>query len=157
MNRVVDSGLVTAGATVIPNGVEQAVFHPCETAEVRKRLGLPQDAAILLFASNVIKNNPWRDYTIVEQAVSIVARRPNVGRVLFVGLGDTQEPTKVGPNCEAVFVPYQTDSALVAAYYQAADVYLHASRADTFPNVVLEALACGTPVVATAVVEFRSR
>ena len=36
-------------------------------------------------------------------------------------------------------------------YYRAADVYLHPARADTFPNVVLEALASGTPVVATSV------
>ena len=49
------------------------------------------------------------------------------------------------------FVPYQKAPDVVARYYQAADVYLHAARADTFPNTVLEALACGTPVVATAV------
>src|SRR6185295_12663743 len=34
---------------------------------------------------------------------------------------------------------------------QAADVYVHAARAETFPNAILEALACGLPVVATAV------
>jgi glycosyltransferase involved in cell wall biosynthesis len=39
----------------------------------------------------------------------------------------------------------------VARCYQAADVYAHAARTDTFPNSVLEALACGTAVVATAV------
>ena len=42
-------------------------------------------------------------------------------------------------------------SAVVATYFQAADLYLHAAKADTFPNVVLEALACGTPIIATAV------
>ena len=49
------------------------------------------------------------------------------------------------------FIPYQEDPTVVAKFYQAADVYIHAARADTFPNTVLEALACGTPVVATAV------
>ena len=39
----------------------------------------------------------------------------------------------------------------LAQYYQAADVYVHAAKSDTFPNTVLEALACGLPVVATAV------
>ena len=48
-------------------------------------------------------------------------------------------------------MPYQKDPKVVARYYQVADVYIHAARADTFPNTVLEALACGTPVVATAV------
>jgi glycosyltransferase involved in cell wall biosynthesis len=52
---------------------------------------------------------------------------------------------------ELRFVPYQKDPATVARYYQAADVYVHAAHADTFPNTVLEAMACGTPVVATAV------
>ncbi|MDP3427040.1 MAG: glycosyltransferase, partial [Humidesulfovibrio sp.] len=37
------------------------------------------------------------------------------------------------------------------AFYQASDLYVHAAKQDTFPNVVLEALACGVPVVATAV------
>jgi glycosyltransferase involved in cell wall biosynthesis len=49
------------------------------------------------------------------------------------------------------FVSYQKDPKAVARYYQAADLYLHAAKADNFPNTVLEALACGKPVVATAV------
>jgi glycosyltransferase involved in cell wall biosynthesis len=47
--------------------------------------------------------------------------------------------------------PYQKDPEVVAPYYQAGDLYLHAARAETFPNTILEALACRTPVVATAV------
>jgi len=39
----------------------------------------------------------------------------------------------------------------VAWSHQAADLYLHPARADTFPTTVLEALACGTPIVASAV------
>lgn len=49
------------------------------------------------------------------------------------------------------FIPYQNDPRRIARYYQATDLYLHPSRADTFPTTVLEALACGTPVVASAV------
>ena len=49
------------------------------------------------------------------------------------------------------FVPFESNPAAVAKYYQAADLYLHAARADNFPTTVLEALACGTPVIATAI------
>jgi glycosyltransferase involved in cell wall biosynthesis len=48
-------------------------------------------------------------------------------------------------------VPFESDQSRLADYYRAADVYIHAARADTFPTTVIEALACGTPVVATAV------
>jgi len=52
---------------------------------------------------------------------------------------------------EIRFVPYQEDPTTVARYYQAADVYVHAARADTAPISISEAMGCGTPVVATAV------
>jgi glycosyltransferase involved in cell wall biosynthesis len=40
---------------------------------------------------------------------------------------------------------------LIAKYYQAADVYVHATKADSFPTTILEAMACGLPVVASNV------
>jgi glycosyltransferase involved in cell wall biosynthesis len=49
------------------------------------------------------------------------------------------------------YTGYLTDPQRVVLYYQAADVLLHAANVDNFPCVILEALACGTPVIATAV------
>jgi len=65
-------------------------------------------------------------------------------------LGEAAPPERIG-DVEIQFVPYQKDPERVARYYQAADLYIHPARADTFPTTVLEALACGTPVVASAV------
>jgi len=48
-------------------------------------------------------------------------------------------------------LPYDHDAGRVAKYFQAADVYVHSALAETFPTVVLESLACGTPVITTAV------
>ena len=70
--------------------------------------------------------------------------------VLFVGLGDGEAGEVIG-SVRIQFVPYEHDQAAVARYYQAADLYIHAARAETFPNTVIEAAACGAPVVATAV------
>lgn len=70
--------------------------------------------------------------------------------VLFVGLGDGEAAETIG-SVRIQFVPYEHDPSAVARYYQAADLYIHAARAETFPNTVIEAAACGAPVVATAV------
>jgi glycosyltransferase involved in cell wall biosynthesis len=70
--------------------------------------------------------------------------------VLFVALGDNGPPERIG-KAEIRFIPRINSPVDVVSYYQASDLYLHAARADTFPRSVLEALACGTPVIATGV------
>jgi glycosyltransferase involved in cell wall biosynthesis len=132
---------------VIPNGVDLTVFHPADRSEARQALGLPSEAMILMFAANGMKkNNPWRDYDVLRSVIASLADRP----LVFLAVGEAAPPQRVG-SAEIRFVPFLDDSRIVARCFQAADAYLHAARVDTFPNVVIEALACGTPVVATAV------
>jgi glycosyltransferase involved in cell wall biosynthesis len=153
MRKVEQSILAPAvhEARVIPNGIDLSVFRVAEDRQtVRVALGLPQDSKILLFAANGIRRSLWRDFEMMRAAVARVAERMDGQSVLFLALGDDAPPEHIG-RATVQFVPYQTDPKVVARYYQASDVYVHAARADTFPNTVLEALACGTPVVATAV------
>jgi len=137
-------------ARVIPNGVDVNVFRPADRKRVRAFLGFPQDARILLFTANGIRTNVWKDYRVLRGAIERVAASMDGRRLLFVALGD-DGATERASEAEIRFVRYQTAPESVASYYQAADLYIHAARADTFPNTVLEALACGTPVVATAI------
>jgi glycosyltransferase involved in cell wall biosynthesis len=71
-------------------------------------------------------------------------------RIVVVALGAAQPPQPLS-SLAIHYLPFQADPAAVARCYQAADVYIHAARADTFPTAVIEALACGVPVVATAI------
>jgi glycosyltransferase involved in cell wall biosynthesis len=152
MHKVEQSML--AGAVVetrvIPNGVDLSVFHPAAHAEARQAVGLPADAQVVLFAANALRHNIWKDYRTAREAVEVAARQSHADNLHFIALGQDGPEERIG-SAVIRFVPYQPDPAAVARYYQAADVYLHAARADTFPNSVLEAMACGTPVVATAV------
>lgn len=152
MQKVEQSMLAPAvvEARIIPYGVDLSVFRPGDREAVRPTLGIPQDAKVLLFAANGIRRNVFKDYQTMRAAVALVAERLHGQGVLFIALGEDAPAEQIG-QAEVRFVPYQKDSEAVARYYQAADVYVHAARADTFPNTVLEALACGTPVVATAV------
>ena len=135
---------------VIPNGVDLTVFTGGDRREARSRLGLPHDAHILLFAANGVKQNMWKDYQTMREALARLADKIKDRPVLFIALGDiAKEETIRGTRIQ--FVPHQEDASSVARYYQAADVYVHAAKADTFPTSVIEAAACGVPVVATAV------
>jgi glycosyltransferase involved in cell wall biosynthesis len=140
----------TVERRVIPNGVDLNRFRPANQAVARRSLGLPDDAHVVLFSSRVITSNPWKDWPSIREAVAIASERLPTRRVILLGLGEAGDVASAG-RAEIRFTPFLSDLATVANYYAATDVYLHAARADTFPNTVIEALACGVPVVATAV------
>lgn len=149
----VEQSILTSGLTearIIPNGVDLSIFHPGDQQLARTALGIPRDALVILFIANAVRRNIWKDYRMLHDAVALTAERIKARQILLFALGEDGSPERIG-SAEVRFVPYQSDPRTVARYYQAADVYVHASRADTFPNAVVEALACGTPVVATAV------
>jgi len=137
-------------ARLIPTGINLEVFRPGDKAALRAELGLPLRACVIVFASNNGRYNRWKDFPTMLAAVQQVAECVHDQPLVFMALGDNSPDTQVG---QAQFrsVRFVNDPLLVARYYQASDIYLHAARADTFPLTVLEALACGLPVIGTAV------
>lgn len=139
---------------IIPYGVDLNIFRPQGRDAVRQQLELPRDAFICLFAASGIRQSKWRDFNMMKRAIeqSAAHQRKNEQHrpILFLALGEDAPPQQLG-SAEVRFIPFQQDPRRVADYFAAADVYLHAARADTFPNVILEAQACGTPVIATRV------
>jgi glycosyltransferase involved in cell wall biosynthesis len=139
-----------ADARVIPNGVDASIFYPGEMQRARRALGLPTDAAILLFVAQSPGQNPFKDFATLRCAIGRLAAQQLERPLLFVALGGDGPAERIS-DAEIRYIPAQRDPATVANYYRAADLYLHAAKVDTFPNTILEALACGRPVVATAV------
>ncbi|BFU94004.1 MAG: Glycosyl transferase group 1 [Nitrospira sp.] len=137
-------------AKVIPNGVDLSVFRPADKTAARLALGIPRQAQVLLVVAHGIRDNMWKDYFMVQKVVEKLVIQAKAQEMWVIALGEEAQDDRMG-NVTMKFVPYLHDRTMVAQYYQAADVYLHAARADTFPHSVLEALACGVPVVATAV------
>jgi len=135
---------------VIPNGVDLDVFCPGDRAGVRAKLNLPQEADVLLFTALSIRENIWKDYQTLRDTIARLAERPRARPLIFFAVGE-EAPSEKIREAEIRFVPFLEDNRHVAECYQAADVYIHAARVDTFPTSILEALACETPVVATAV------
>jgi glycosyltransferase involved in cell wall biosynthesis len=152
MNKINESMLRPAidSSKVIANGVDLTIFKTSNRNAVRKMIGIPNDSKVLLFVAHGIKENTWKDYPTLRRAIKHIEEKFHQNGLLFIALGDEGLSEKMR-NAEIRFIPYNKDSQTVALYYQACDIYLHASRVDTFPNTILEAIACGTPVVATAV------
>jgi len=152
MNKVENSMLAPAivGSKVIPNGVDLSVFHSGNKAAARHILGVPPQVRVMLFAANGIRKNTWKDYGTIRKAAEQAAQKVRGQEIMLIALGEEGRCERVG-NLTIRFIPHERDQAKIAQYFQAADLYVHASRAETFPHSILEALACGLPVVATAV------
>jgi glycosyltransferase involved in cell wall biosynthesis len=137
-------------ARVIPNGVDLSIFHPANKQAVRTALNIPPHALILLFVAYGIRRNIWKDWETLRSVIALVAERLCEKDVFFIALGEDAPAEQIG-RASIRFIPYQMDPRIIARYYQAADVYVHAAKAEAWGLTVTEALACGTPVVATAV------
>src|SRR5262249_40241012 len=131
MNRIQESILMPAiiKSRVIPTGVDLEVFRRREKSAARAALDLPQDKKILLFASNGVRRNTWKDYQTLRSAFARVAEHFRDEELHFIALGESSPTEQIG-KASIRFVPHQNSPEVVARYYQSADLYLHAARAD---------------------------
>jgi D-inositol-3-phosphate glycosyltransferase len=141
----------------IPCGVDTDLFVPGDRAEARGRLGL-DDQPVLLWVGRLA---PIKGLDTLLDAVARL-RTTHVGvRLLIVG-GDADEPSngheaslrqridRLGLNDAVRFIGPQPQSVL-PLYYVASDVTVLPSYYESFGMVALEAMACGSPVIASRV------
>jgi D-inositol-3-phosphate glycosyltransferase len=147
--------------SVAEPGVDLATFTPGSQAVARAELGVPQDAVLLLFVGRI---QPLKaPDVLVKAAAELARRRPDLRDRLVVGilggasgsgvrtpmgLDALAERRGIGENIR--LVP-PVDRVTLAQWYRAADVVAVPSHSESFGLVAVEALACGTPVVASNV------
>ncbi len=144
---------------IVPPGVDHAFFGPGHRPQARRALGLPLDGRLLLFVGRIqpLKCADVAVETLAELLDSgsepyrlVVVGGPSGphGEKALQGLFDLADARGVRDHVH--FVDPQPHE-LLSSYYRAADVCLVPSRSESFGLVALEAAACGTPVVASAV------
>jgi len=125
---------------LIYNGVDTTIFYPRNKEESRKVLNLPLNKKILLFTADTAIKNPWKGGEIIQETYKQLS---NQREFVFVNIGGN---TKIHSD-NWIEIPYVSDENVLAQYYSAADLFIYPSLADNCPLVVLESLACGTPIV----------
>lgn len=145
-DRLLAMGVDGGKVHVFRNGVDLEHFVPMQRSECKKEMGV--GSCTLLSVGNLIE---LKGHDLVIRAMPFLPQCD----LLIVGDGEKQAALKglaVSLRVErrVRFLPAVPQSELVKIY-NAAEVLVLASSREGMPNVVLEALACGTPVVATAV------
>jgi glycosyltransferase involved in cell wall biosynthesis len=138
-----------AEARVIPNGVDLGVFKPQDKRRARADLRLPDEAHIVVFAAHGGSANLWKDYPTIEAAA--IQASQMVGRQTIVLVIGGRSGFQEWGNLQQRYLPHVSDRSELAKYLAAADVCVHAVRADNFSLWLSESLACGTPVVSVRV------
>ncbi|HZQ80548.1 MAG TPA: glycosyltransferase [Gaiellaceae bacterium] len=133
---------------VIPNGIDLDLFAPGHRDESRRLLAIDPEEFLIVHTSQGGRSNEFKDIETFEQALDILADGDRKLTVLL--LGDPNASVRVTRRVTVRSVG-RCAPGDVPGYLQAADLYVHVSKAETFPLAILEALACGVPVVATAV------
>ncbi len=153
--ELVEFGLGTVPCHRIPNGVDLVGFALAtgeERRALRARLGLPEDRVVCAFVGRL---TPQKDPALLLEAWAI-GHWPQAHLVL-VGDGPLRPRLEAsvtsGPTRgQVTFAGATVD---VASYLKAADLLVLPSRAEGMSNALLEAMACGLPIVATDLIGNR--
>jgi len=158
-------GADAAKIVVVPCGVDLGLFRPVPQDQARQMLGLPAGRRVVLFVGRI---EPLKGIDTLLRAMAILASdgasKQKDLSVIIVGGAPGAGAAQVKSELERLqnlqadlgiehlvtFMGAQNQDTLVY-YYSAADVTVVPSRYESFGMVALEAMACGTPVIASKV------
>ncbi len=151
------NGAADESVRVIPNGIDTSKFHPKDRVQCRAELGLPHDKKIILSVGDRLELKGY--HLIVGALAEVLRTHPDAFYVIVGGAGrfgrdytaEIEARVKgLGLVGQVLFAGPKPHAELID-WYNSADLYAMMSSREGSPNVLLEALACGTPAVGTAV------
>ncbi|MEZ5532059.1 MAG: glycosyltransferase [Steroidobacteraceae bacterium] len=153
---VVEAGVDAGNILVAPNAVDRALFRPGDRAAARHRLGLQAHGSLIVSVGHLIAG---KRHTVVIRALALLRKVCPEARLVIIG-GRGYEPDhqrvlemlvrEAGLETAVHFAGAVAPEA-VARWLQAADAFALGTEREGCCNAVLEALACGLPVVTTPV------
>lgn len=124
---------------VIPNMYNDATFGIIDRSTARRMLGLPENKKLLLFGAIAGSENPYKGWSFADKIMNIYKDKAEL--VVF-GNVVTTDSYVIHP------VGKLTDECALALLYNAVDVYISPTLAESFGQTLVESISCGTRVVA---------
>ena len=145
MQQVKQSILRDFPIYLVPNGVDTKIFRPLDFEKCRYVLGIPNKKKVILFSALNPGFRKGGDLLLAALEMLPESKRKDY---MLLTIGENSLPMKEKSNFEIRNLGFIANDQFKAIVYSAADIFVMPSRAETCSLVMLENMACGTPIVA---------
>ncbi len=125
---------------VLPNCVDDTLFYPADGSTMRKKLGVSENNFLILFVGGFTRRKG-------ADRLSEALEKINDSNIKVAFIGKTLANDSFKPSCKGIVYQGLLDHDLLPAYFNAADVFVLPTQKEGCCNAIVEALACGTPVI----------
>jgi glycosyltransferase involved in cell wall biosynthesis len=138
--------------TLIQNGIDCSIFRPSDSLKAKNHLNLQAEERIILSIGSL---NKTKNHSLLINTFAETAALNNTWRLYIIGEGVERKCLEkqildLGLNKKVILLGLQNHSSL-PQWLNAADIFVLPSQSEGTPNALLEAMACGLPVIASNV------
>ncbi len=134
---------------VIGNTIDLETYSPKEKTKAREALELPRDKTLILFGAVGGTSDPRKGFSKLSEALQKLDSPELAAKASLVVFGGKTSKEEFGlKNIDVITIGHINNEDTLAQLYSATDLFVMPSLEENYPNTVLEAQACGLPVVA---------
>lgn len=128
----------------IPNPIDTTIFKPTYRQSARRLWNLPTDKYLILYGAIHSTTNSLKGFTELNEALT----KLNINNIAYVVFGGDGPMVTDNGRFKTYYLGHIHDNVSLVTLYNAADLLVVPSRQENLSNLIMESMACGTPVVA---------